>query len=531
MRMIVKHLSILFVFTLGLSLGQEKVQGSITYVSRDNAYMDLGKKAGVQIGDSVEVSRDSEILGVARVVQNSGSSSSLKALRPNVIGWEIGDLVSITSQPPEDQALSEHAVDEVAYSKQTTRQVFLDSSAYKPRKRSNMSLDPDRFSPSFSGYISTRYSERGGDSTGIRTGTGSLYGQFKVMNLGIRHLDVSMYLRSSQSSTDNQFETRLYSIMFSYARPDSPFSYLFGRLYHPLFSSLGTLDGLGVTWQSNRRTIAITGGIESPSLRPTTNQSRSKFGIIDKERFRWGNIEFGNITEIEAGELARNYLLVSTSIKFGRKLRVRGYSEFDLDVLDQSPTHNAISLTRFRTSMNWRAWRSLSSNLRYSYRENVIDLLDTAETEYDLAARHSLNTSLNWITQSGLSLSGQISLRGDGSDRQMKIYGLSLNHRNIFSSDLSFNSGAMAMYSYLSEGGRVYGSVGKRVLSWLDVDIYDELFFYQILGDTEVHTRHLPEISLSAKVPGLQRLRLRTRFEQEDGELLYRFSLSASRQF
>ena len=87
------------------------------------------------------------------------------------------------------------------------------------------------------------------------------------------------------------------------------------------------------------------------------------------------------------------------------------------------------------------------------------------------------------------------------------------------------------MFSYLSEGGRVYASIGRDILPWLDVDLYDEVFLYRILGESSFRTRHLPEISLSAKVTGLQRLRLRTRFEPENGELLYRVSLSASRQF
>jgi len=96
---------------------------------------------------------------------------------------------------------------------------------------------------------------------------------------------------------------------------------------------------------------------------------------------------------------------------------------------------------------------------------------------------------------------------------------------------LSLNAGGMAMLSYLSQGGRIYTSVGKKLLPWLDIDVYDEIFLCRILGDTSIQTRHLPEISFSAKVPALQRLRLRTRFEQENGQRLYRISLSASRQF
>ena len=52
-----------------------------------------------------------------------------------------------------------------------------------------------------------------------------------------------------------------------------------------------------------------------------------------------------------------------------------------------------------------------------------------------------------------------------------------------------------------------------------------------IMGEADFRIRHMPEFSLAAKVPGLNRLRLRTRLEQEDGDIFYRLSLSASRQF
>ncbi|MBC8374672.1 MAG: hypothetical protein H8E26_01435 [FCB group bacterium] len=522
---------ILILVLAGSGIGQELISGSITYISRDQAYIDLGKKAGIQIGDSVQVYRNDVWLGVASVSQTSGASSAMEGLDPSVIAWDIGDDVQVEVNLPKSiQASSTAAIESHSESKPVV-QVFLDSSSYAPRTPSNMSLDSDRFAPTFTGYVSTRVSDRGGDTSGVRETRGSIYGQFKVLDLGVRHLDVSTYLRSNRSSRDSSSQTGIYSIMLSYDNPGSHFSYLLGRMYHPQFSMLGTIDGLGMTWRSDRRVIAVAAGLMSNVNDIQGQLQRNKFGLLDEERFKWGKVQVGIIGETESGAFSRNYLLLGSTAKLSSSLRIRGYSEFDLDLQDQSQFQSTVSLTRFRASINWRPWRSLISTSRYSYRENVVDLLDSAETEYEKAARHTFNTNLSLILGSGMSITGQASFRGDGTNRQIQIYGVSLSHRNFTSQSYQLNAGGMAMFSYLSEGGRVYASIGRNILPWLDIDLYDEVFLYRILGESSFRIRHLPEISFSAKVPGLQRLRLRTRFEQENGELLYRFSLSASRQF
>ena len=525
---ILQFLTVMLLLTSS-GFGQELLTGSITYISRDQAYIDLGKKAGIQAGDRVYVFQNSELLGIAQVAQTSGASSSIVAKAPVDMSWEIGNKIQIEiALPTPIQPAPTAGLESPSISKPEV-QVFLDSSSYAPRTPSNMSLDSDRFAPTFTGYVSTRFSDRGGDSSGVRESRGSISGQFKVLDLGIRHLDMSTYLRSNRSSRDSSSQTSIYSIMLSYDNPGSRFSYLLGRMYHPQFSVLGTIDGLGVTWRSDRRVLAVAAGLKSEINGIQDHVQRNKFGLLDEERYKWGKVQFGVIGETESGAFSRNYLLLGSTAKLSSGLRIRGYSEFDLDLLDQSHFQSGVSLTRFRASVNWRPWRFLTSTSRYSYRENVVDLLDTAETEYEKAARHTFNTNLTLMLGSRITITGQASFRGDGTSRQIQIYGVSLSHRSFTSQSLSLNAGGMAMFSYLSEGGRVYASVGRNILPWLDVDLYDEVFLYRILGESSFRTRHLPEISFSAKVPGLQRLRLRTRFEHENGELLYRFSLSASR--
>ena len=521
---------ILILGVAGPGLAQDILSASITYVSRDRAFIDIGRNSGVQIGDTLQVYRNGGLIGIALISQTSGASSAIEAYDPVDISWEIGDQVDVEVRSQELTQITNPSIIDSSLDVNQQRQVFLDSTAFKPRSQSNSSIDSDRLSPSFSGYLSTRVSDRGGDTSGVGETTASIYGQFKILDIGVRHLDATTYIRSNKSTSDTLVQNRLYSLMISYANPASPFSYQAGRMYHPQFSMLGTIDGLGMSWSSEKRTIAFAAGVR-PNISNLPNQiQRNKFGIIDEEVLNWGKIQVGYIGETESGAFSRNYILFGSTARLGPSLRLRGYSEFDLDLQDQSEHQSTASLTRFRTSINWRPWRSVISSARYSYRENVIDLLDTARSEYEQAARHMLNTNVSFMLSSGLTISGQASFRGDGSGRKIKMFGISFSHQQFTARALSLHVGGMAMLSYLSEGGRVYSSLGFDLTPWLDVDLYDEVFFYKILGDSSYRIRHLPEISFSAKVPGLQRLRLRTRFENEGGELLYRFSLSASKQ-
>ena len=529
-KIIIQCLSLILLLSVS-GFGQELVRGSITYISRDQAYIDLGKKVGIQIGDTVQVFRDEKLLGLAIVSQTSGASSAMEALNPVPLAWEIGDVVQAEVTLSEADLPRSTTVTEGSSDPKPALRVFLDSSSYKPRTTGNMSLESHRFAPTVTGYISTRVSDRGGDSSGVRESSGSISGQFKVLDLGIPHLDATTYIRSNRSSRDSIAQTSIYSIMLSYENPASRISYLLGRMYHPQFSMLGTMDGIGLTWRSDQRVLAVAGGLMSNVNHIQGQNKRNKFGVIDEERFKWGKVQFGVIGETESGAFSRNYLLLGSTAKLGPRLRLRGYSEFDLDLQDQSQFQSTVSLTRFRASVNWRPWRSLMTSSRYSYRENVVDLLDSAETEYEKAARHTFNTNLSFMLGSGMSITGQASFRGDGTNRQIQIYGVSLSYRKFTSQSVSLNAGGMAMFSYLSEGGRVYASIGRDILPWLDIDLYDEIFLYRILGDSSFKTRHLPEVSFSAIVPGLQRLRLRTRFEQEGGDTLYRITISASTQF
>ena len=373
---------------------QESLNGSITYITRDQAYIDLGKKAGLSLGDSVQVFQDDKFLGRGIVSQTSSSSSAVEALDPATMTWRIGNkvVVEINLLPdlqPQPSVTQRDAsdLDEVA-------QVFLDSSAYQPRKPSDMNLSSLPSAPTFSGYLSTRLSDRGGDSSGVRESRGSIYGQFHILDLGMPHLDVSTYLRGNRSSRDSQSQTRLYSFMLSYDDPASRVSYLLGRMYHPQFSMLGTIDGVGMTWRSDRRVVALAAGRMSDLSHMQGQKSRNKFGVLNEEKYGWANLRFGIIGETESGSFSRNYLLLGSTARLGSYLRLRGYSELDLDLQNQSKLQSTLSLTRFRAAVNWRPWRSLTSISRYSYRENVIDLLDTAQTEYEKAARHTFNTNI-----------------------------------------------------------------------------------------------------------------------------------------
>ena len=525
-------LKVLCLLLIGLTIGfsQTNVAGNISYVSKDNAYANLGKQAGIMTGDTLRVSRGDTLLGVALVTQSGASSSALIPIDSTIINWEIGDQVSATrllAQTRGDSKLTNLPPDTLP--RPVIRQVFLDSSAYQSRVSTVVSVTPNKFKPAFNGYVSARFIEIGGDSTGLSRSTGSVNAQFSVRDLGLKYLNATVFLRSSQTSTDTLLTTRLYSFMLDYARPGSRFSYQFGRLYHPQFSMLGTVDGGGLTWQGDNWLLGVLAG-QVANFTALQLPNSQKAGIIVKRQIATGDFEIGNVIERSGTQLSRNFLFFGSSWRPGKTFRLRSYAEFDLDLTDASAAQSVVSLTRVRSTAQWHFRRSLRSSLRYSYRSNVIDLTDTSFIIEHLAPRHTLNGSLSWYSANGLALAAQAVYRTDGSGRSIETLGLNMSASEISPWNLDINAGLMAMLSYVSQGGRLFAAAERPVLPWLQIELYDELFAYQIRGDTRFRLRHLPELGCSLKLPLVNRLRFRMRLEQEDGITLHRFSLSASRQ-
>ena len=521
---------ILFFILTGFAFSQELIQGSITYIAQDNAYTDLGKKQGLEKGDTLTVVQDKKTIGLAIITSISGATSALLPLDSTVIDWQIGDVVQYI-RPKIKEVDVKNIEQAIVVTSPKPTQVFLDSSAYKPRERSGIAIDESRFSPTFTGYLSARVDDRGSNKDSINMTTTSLYGRFQANDIGIKYLSANLYVRGNQSSTNNLINAQIYSLMLSYKNPNKPVSYLMGRMYHPQFSMLGTVDGLGLTWKMNKRLLALLGGKQATFSNITPSNQRLKFSILDEETLEKGYVQVGSIIETLNGNLDRNYLLVATSLKFNKKLRLNSSGEFDLDLFDKSKALSLISLTRFRASLKWRMGNSISSNFRYSYRENVINLLDTSSVEPNLAVRHSLNVNISWISHRGFVLSGQASYRSDFNGRNIQTYGLTYNQQSFTSNELSLNAGTMLLLSYMNTGGRVHASVSKKVKPWLYVDAYDELFMYKILGDSVYRTRHLPEIGLSARINQKTKFRFSYRLEQEGSTNFYRMGLNASRQF
>ena len=70
----------------------EKITGRVTYFTADQVYCDLGANNQIIIGDTLDVSRRAEILGVLIVSHVANKSSVSEILTPE-IQFKLGDLV------------------------------------------------------------------------------------------------------------------------------------------------------------------------------------------------------------------------------------------------------------------------------------------------------------------------------------------------------------------------------------------------------------------------------------------------------
>ena len=101
-RMIKKNRIYLFLFCLFYSLSgslfaQDNQTGTckISYISKENVYVDKGKKSGLLLGDTLDVKRDGEIIANLHLQYVAENSASCLVLNQKQ-NLHIGDLVEFT---------------------------------------------------------------------------------------------------------------------------------------------------------------------------------------------------------------------------------------------------------------------------------------------------------------------------------------------------------------------------------------------------------------------------------------------------
>lgn len=329
-------------------------EGSIIYLSADMVYTDLGKNAGVAIGDSLEVKRKTDTIGFLTVTNLSKKSSVGKTLWAKV-PFQVGDRVVLEKVRPADEVMEVAAEPE-----EVTAEASESEKKPKLRHRGKISFRNTHFISRSSVDGPVREENR---FIGIVS--------YSLALDRPSTLSASVYGRSAGDGA-----LSLYHAKLELTSPDERLSGQAGRIYASNLSGIGTVDGVLVQYQFTPLLSAGAVGGVHPDIQ-TGKASTDNVRAGGYLRWQGGKRRIaysGNIAAIgqyQHSQIDREFIYVQNSVRFARMANWFLTGEIDLDRKDRSIARKSAELSSFNTSLRLRPWSWLTVTSRFSARKNV----------------------------------------------------------------------------------------------------------------------------------------------------------------
>ncbi|MBT5759661.1 MAG: hypothetical protein HOI55_08405 [Candidatus Marinimicrobia bacterium] len=324
---------------------QQNLSGRITYFTIDQVYCDLGLNQQIIIGDTLDVSRRAEILGVIVVSHVANKSSVCEILTPET-QFKLGDLVTLRRALfpiSSDSTLSDSTqlntiIPLADIETLKVKQNFTQNGTASIRSNYNQITDEFRF------YNSLQYNAK--------------YKKYRFWVFG------------RSNSTSKQFT--LYQAKMDLGSKSRGMFIQLGRVFSAELSGIGATDGIMIQWR--KRKHFSLGGLVGAQPDPESfspDFSIKKMGFFTSYEKSLPSIRF-KITSSMVGQYAnqevdREFFYVKLNGKFKKQLSFRAMGIFDY-YRTTLGNRSGFNPTSAQLSMQYRLGKTLSFQSRYSQR-------------------------------------------------------------------------------------------------------------------------------------------------------------------
>lgn len=447
-RMIKNKITIyflIFIFygLIGTLIAQERqiVTCKISYISKENIYVDKGKKSGLSIGDTINVLRDGEIIANLKVLYVAEHSASC-AVSNQKVKLNIGDKAEFLFRPIKSQKSDITVVP-----------------IQRPAQNTNNETTPARPFARISGGLSLQwlhYEDQTGNDLNFSQPTirfdlkaKELWGKkyFFVIKMRLRRNE-----RTRSYGTDieaEEWRNRIYSFYFSYEDIESPINFRIGRILTPNLRGIGYLDGLQLQHNISKSfNWGVYAGLQSSWQFATTEDSLHKYGIYvsyksgdyQSNRFA-GTLAYNAVYHGQT--VSRENFYFQSNFRSYDKLSI--YQSMEVDVNTswrREKEAKSISLTSFYLSARYKFSNTVRSGISYDNRKNFYRYAtkEIPEDFYDLAFRHGLSADVSLTLPQNYYTSLRFGIKKRQNDSETTYIGrLSLRKNNLFVQYLTMN--------------------------------------------------------------------------------------------
>ncbi|MBC8346593.1 MAG: hypothetical protein ISR82_05860 [Candidatus Marinimicrobia bacterium] len=393
----IKKLFVSLMICQGFIFTQEsiKAEGTITYVTTDQVYSDIGLNKGAAVGDTLTVLRRGQELGLIHITSIANKSSVSESLVP-ISQFQLGDRVVLEKinnmiLPPKKEIVSQKP------------------KPAKPAKRS-----PWRQSGNISArYMSTQYSDKPTKNRSI----GMV--NYRLRSSGFLKPQLWVYGRSDLLSGD----FNLYQARLTLGQSNGKFFMQAGRVFSPALSGLGATDGLVVSSTFKKEiTLGVLGGYLPAQQNMDFSKDVLKTGGFIHYKKQTKNMRINGSAAFAQqkfkGKTDREFLYWSWRSDYKKSLSLAINQTLDLYSTQSIGDRKSLTPTSNQISIRFRPTNGLSLYSRYSGRRQVV-YFESVQTLPDSLFQDELRSgwynAFNWSSdgfgniQIGLNLRSQIS--------------------------------------------------------------------------------------------------------------------------
>jgi hypothetical protein len=343
MNMIKYLLRLLLIFSglfANTNFELEIITGRVTYFTTDQVYCDLGANNQIVIGDTLDVSRRAELLGVLVVSHVANKSSVCEALTPG-IQFKLGDLVTL---------------------RRTINPVTIDSTQTDTTMKTSVVEKPNN---------GNQFSQHG--TASIRSNYNQITDEYRFYNslqYNSKYKKYRFWVFGRSNSTTNQFS--LYQAKVDFGSKLSGTFIQIGRVFSSELSGIGATDGIMIQWK--KRNHYSVGSLMGAQPNPETfipDFSITKLGIFTSYQQSLSMVDY-KITSSMVGQYAnqevdREFFYLKIKGKFKNQISFRAMGIFDYyrTVLG---SRTGLNPTSSQVSIQYKFWKGMSFQSRISQR-------------------------------------------------------------------------------------------------------------------------------------------------------------------
>ena len=400
---------------------QTQVTGRITYVTSTTAYVDLGTNHGLDVGDTILVTRGGKSIATMKVATIASKSLSAVVLTKQTSLLEGDDVTAVTVRTPKEPV---RLIRPDTGSTALPPTVSVPPTATPPLETAASNIVHGRIGVQYFGMYNDAKNTLDFSQPGLVL-------NFTVDRIMDAPLQFSYYSNSrydavqqARSASDSRLNNRVYEAVFRYGDDHTPLNGFLGRFVAPAVGGVGTFDGAMGTYRYDQFQCGAAAGSQPGWQRSDVQLTNPKFAAFATyEAGEYGTTKYqGGVAYAQQyyqSALDRGFFYLQNTLYFSNSLSIYQNANFDMHDLVDGKRMTSLHLSDVFLSASYRPMNWVSTNASYARRRNIFYLSSFSnmpDSLFDISVQQNLQASVSFRLPMTMYLTTTGSMRSREGD-------------------------------------------------------------------------------------------------------------------